>query len=124
MDWTEENTLPLSLPGFGYFPETVIELLENLTKTRVDINGYKPYNLQKDTYDRFMCDVLNSSWTLLFPAIMESDKAVCPPQWDGASCLPPTQESTLAVFPCMTVFNQQFYNTNDNASREYTLGSS
>ena len=32
MDWTEENTLPLSLPGFGYFPETVIELLENLTK--------------------------------------------------------------------------------------------
>ena len=23
-------------------------------QTRVDINGYKPYNLQKDTYDRFM----------------------------------------------------------------------
>ena len=30
MDWTEENTL--KLPGFGFFPETVIELLENLTK--------------------------------------------------------------------------------------------
>ena len=30
MDWTEENTL--GLPGFGYFPGPVIELLENLTK--------------------------------------------------------------------------------------------
>ena len=30
MDFTEENTL--GLPGFGYFPETVIDLLKNLTK--------------------------------------------------------------------------------------------
>merc|ERR1711874_434175 len=69
-----------------------------------------------------MCDVLNSSWTFLFPDMMESDKAVCPPMWDGASCLPPTLESSRAVFPCMTVFNQQFYNTRDNASRECTDG--
>ena len=39
-------------------------------------------------------------------------QAVCPPMWDGASCLPASLESSLAVFPCMTYYNQQFYNTN------------
>ena len=39
--------------------------------------------------------------------------------WDGASCLPPTLESSRAVFPCMTVFNQQFYNTRGRVNLEF-----
>ena len=34
---------------------------------------------------------------------------ICPPIWDGASCVPPTPESETAVFPCMRIFNYQLY---------------
>ena len=58
------------------------------------------------------CDVLNSSWPLLFPDLAGLPSAsVCAPEWDGASCLPPSPASSLAVFPCMTLFNQKLYST-------------
>ena len=40
---------------------------------------------------------------------------VCPPLWDGASCVPPTPALGLATFPCMTVFRDQRY----DVTREY-----
>ena len=39
-------------------------------------------------------------------------QSVCPPMWDGASCVPPTLEGEDAVFPCMTLFNCKLYDVN------------
>ena len=62
--------------------------------------------------------MLNSSWPLLFPDLASLPSAsVCAPEWDGASCLPPSPASSLAVFPCMTLFNQKLYSTYSECQR-------
>ena len=44
-------------------------------------------------------------------------QAVCPPLWDGASCVPPTAALDTATFPCMEIFNFQRY----DVTRKYIL---
>ena len=38
-------------------------------------------------------------------------QAVCPPTWDGASCLPPTLAGNTAILPCMTFYDGVFYSS-------------
>ena len=45
-------------------------------------------------------------------------QSVCPPLWDGASCLPPTPAGDLAVIPCMRMYNGEYYTPDRNASRQ------
>jgi len=115
LGWDEDNKV--LVPGFGFYPPRVIELLQNITEIQAEINGYNLSIFQRDTYDDFQCSVLNSTWESLFPHLSFSNKSVCPPMWDGASCVPPTLEGEDAVFPCMTLFNCKLYDVNFNASR-------
>ena len=39
---------------------------------------------------------------------------VCPPTWDGASCLPPTLAGHVATLPCMTFFDGVYYSPQCN----------
>ena len=45
----------------------------------------------------------------VFPKSYLSLQDVCPPMWDGASCLPPTLAGHTAVLPCMNSFDGVFY---------------
>jgi hypothetical protein len=45
-------------------------------------------------------------------------QSLCPPLWDGASCLPPTPTGHLAVIPCMRMNDGEYYTAGRNSSRQ------
>ena len=49
-----------------------------------------------------------------------SSQNTCPPVWNGASCSPPTAESDVAVFPCMTLYNCKLYDVQGEIRRKET----
>ena len=49
---------------------------------------------------------------LFFPkhfVFMPTFQDVCPPLWDGASCLPPTLAGHTAILPCMESYQGIYY---------------
>ena len=58
----------------------------------------------------YVCPLVREE--LFFPkhfVFMPTFQDVCPPLWDGASCLPPTLAGHTAILPCMESYQGIYY---------------
>lgn len=124
-DWKkmryEEDPVPdevlVAAPGFGYFKPSVIEDLTTTTNKFAESIGVDLSNYTYAETDQFKCTIMQGHWQYLLPTLNNSKQKICTPMWDSAACLPPTEAGNQAVFPCMTMFDGVYYDTQFNASR-------
>jgi len=106
------------VPGFGFLPKRVNDELDHMTQDVANMTDLDMSNFSVATMDHFKCTILNETWTIFFPHLKDKPPEVlCPPLWDAASCIPPTLAGYTAVFPCMTMYNNKYYDTTNNATR-------
>jgi len=106
------------IPGFGFLRQSLVNKAEGIFEDILDsFNQDERDKLNTTEKQRMMCELVYAkSWRELYPEL-EEDQAVCPPMWDGASCIPLTLAGDTAVLPCMDSFKGVKYSAFVNASR-------
>ena len=109
----EKKGLTVPVPGFGFFSPQAAAAAEQLFQQYLDQTNLDISNLTLSDLDQIKCqETILPSWTRLFPHMADlPSEAVCPPTWDGASCLPPTLAGHTAVIPCMSFYDGVFYSS-------------
>jgi len=114
------------IPGFGFLPQTMVTKAERIFEDILELHSAQERdNFNKTEKQKMMCNlVYATSWRDLYPGLSPDtpDQAVCPPMWDGASCIPLTFAGNTAILPCMDSYQGVKYSALYNASRRCEVG--
>ena len=104
------------LPSLPYFPITFpisVSLSSHVGRSIVPASHSchisQLFQLIGATFRQFALPCPSISHVIISKCKKSYFQAVCPPMWDGASCLPPTLAGHTALLPCMTFYDGVFY---------------
>jgi len=107
----------VGVPGLGFLDKMAAQKLSDIFQDHLVHLDYLS-NLTSSDLDRIRCEnVVVPHWQVFFPSLT-SHQRVCPPTWDGASCIPPTPAGATAVFPCMASAFGISYSPEYNATKD------
>eukprot|EP00090_Calanus_glacialis_P008808 TRINITY_DN17144_c0_g1_i1.p1 TRINITY_DN17144_c0_g1~~TRINITY_DN17144_c0_g1_i1.p1 ORF type:complete len:483 (-),score=95.59 TRINITY_DN17144_c0_g1_i1:231-1679(-) len=112
---SSEESIPVA--GFGFLSAEMSKEIEERMKAFLTISNIEAEDLSTTELEHFKCqNVVIPNWQELLPEL--TNKSVCSPFWDNASCVPPTLAGQTAVFPCMKMYREKRYSQQYNASRD------
>ena len=122
--WGWDETL-LPEPGFGFLPPAVILNLNTMAEEMIKEDTENMTDLDRSNFSasllaEYKCNILSEIWRDYYPHLA-AEPTVCAPEWDDASCVPPSPAGSTAVWPCMQIFPNNLFDTR-NASRECLEG--